>query len=75
MLFFVHSANKNQSLSSLILNDTFSFFHFLNNVSKVYQMEATLTSNNLSIGAGLFPIPSVPSKYFALADSNKTNRQ
>ena len=36
-------------------------------------MEATLTSNNLSIGAGLFPIPSVPSKYFALADSNKTN--
>ena len=23
--------------------------------------------------AGLFPIPSVPSKYFALADSNKTN--
>ena len=35
MLFFVHSANKNQSLSSLILNDTFSFFHFLNNVSNV----------------------------------------
>lgn len=37
-----------------------------------YQMEATFTSSTLSIGADVFPMPSVPSKYFSLADSNKT---
>ena len=37
-----------------------------------YQMEATFTSSTLSIGADVFPMPSVPSKYYSLADSNKT---
>ena len=37
-----------------------------------YQIVATFTFSTLSIGATLVPLPSVPSKYFELADSNKT---
>lgn len=60
------SLNRGRPLLSHTLYD--ACFH----LAISYQIVATFTFSTLSIGATLVPLPSVPSKYFELADSNKT---